>query len=93
MRTTLNINDDLYRKIKSKAALEGKKITDLIHQGLLYVLDEGKSSKRKENKPRSLTYKPIDRSKGKKLFANLSTEEYIERLKRFESSITAVVSG
>ena len=39
MRTTLEIDDDLYRRIKAKAALEGRKVTELVEQGLLAVLD------------------------------------------------------
>ncbi len=34
MKTTLNIEDNLYKKVKAKAALEGRKVTELIEEGL-----------------------------------------------------------
>lgn len=39
MRTTLVIDDDLYRRAKAKAALEGKSVTSLVEQALRAVVD------------------------------------------------------
>ncbi len=38
MKTTLEIPDDLYRAVKAKAALEGKRVTDIVTEGLRMVV-------------------------------------------------------
>lgn len=38
MKTTLEIPDQLFRAAKAKAALEGRRLTDLITEGLQLVL-------------------------------------------------------
>ena len=38
MKTTLEIPDELYRAVKAKAALEGRRVTDVVSQGLRMVL-------------------------------------------------------
>jgi len=38
MKTTLEIPDELYRAVKAKAALEGRRVTDVVIQGLQLVL-------------------------------------------------------
>ena len=38
MRTTLVIDDELYRRVKAKAALDGRKVTELVEEGLRVVL-------------------------------------------------------
>ena len=38
MRTTLVIDDELYRQVKAKAALEGRKVTELVEEGMRAVL-------------------------------------------------------
>ena len=60
MKTTLEIPDELYRAVKAKAATEGKKVTDVVIQGLRLVIEKPqialnrvefpiiKSSKRKD---------------------------------------------
>ena len=40
MKTTLEIPDELYRAVKSKAALEGKRVTDLVIQGMQLALGQ-----------------------------------------------------
>jgi hypothetical protein len=40
MRTTIEIPDDLFRKAKVQAALEGVRLRDLIERGLRLVLAE-----------------------------------------------------
>lgn len=39
MKTTLEIEDQLYRAVKAKAAQEGKRITDLVEEGLRMCLE------------------------------------------------------
>ena len=39
MKVTVEIPDDLYRRAKSEAALRGRKLEDLIEEGLRLVLD------------------------------------------------------
>jgi hypothetical protein len=41
MRTTLVIDDDLYRRVKAKAAMEGRKVTELVEDGLRAALGLG----------------------------------------------------
>jgi hypothetical protein len=40
MRTTIDLPDDLFRLAKSEAALRGKKLKDLIEEGLRAVVDK-----------------------------------------------------
>ena len=39
MRTTVDIPDKLFRKVKATAALRGKRIKDLVEEGLLLALE------------------------------------------------------
>jgi hypothetical protein len=39
MRTTLVIEDSLYRRVKAKAGMEGKTVTELVEIGLRQVVD------------------------------------------------------
>lgn len=39
MKTTVEMPDDLYRRAKAEAALRGRKLKDLIEEGLRHVLD------------------------------------------------------
>lgn len=41
MKTTLEIDDALYREVKAMAALSGRKMKDLVREGLERVLSEG----------------------------------------------------
>jgi hypothetical protein len=38
MKTTIEVSDDLYRRAKSEAALRGRKLKDLVEEGLRLVL-------------------------------------------------------
>ena len=40
MRTTVDIPDELFRRAKSEAALRGRKLKDLVEEGLRLVLEE-----------------------------------------------------
>ncbi len=39
MKTTIELPDELYRKAKATAALSGRKLKDLVEEGLRRVLD------------------------------------------------------
>ena len=46
MKTTVELPDDLYREAKAAAALRGRKLKDLIEEGLRLVLKGGRKSRR-----------------------------------------------
>jgi hypothetical protein len=46
MKTTVEVPDDLYRRAKAEAALRGRKLKDLIEEGLRLVLDTRRSPTR-----------------------------------------------
>ena len=39
MKTTFDLPDDLFRRAKSEAALRGRKLRDLVEEGLRLALD------------------------------------------------------
>ena len=39
MKTTIEVSDDLYRRAKAEAALRGRKLKDLVAEGLWLVLE------------------------------------------------------
>jgi len=43
MRTTVDIPDELFRRAKSEAALRGRKLKDLVEEGLRLVLEKEKA--------------------------------------------------
>ena len=51
MKTTVEVSDDLYRRAKSEAALHGRKLKDLVEEGLRLVLD----TRRTKHKRHSLS--------------------------------------
>jgi hypothetical protein len=44
MRTTVDIPDELFRRAKSEAALRGRKLKDLVEEGLRLVLEKEKAA-------------------------------------------------
>lgn len=55
MRTTIDIPDELFRRAKSEAALRGRKLKDLVEEGLRLVLKEDAletAKKKRRVKPR-----------------------------------------
>jgi hypothetical protein len=51
MKTTVEVPDELYRRAKAAAALRGRKLKDLVEEGLRLVLD----APRKARRPQSLS--------------------------------------
>ena len=43
MRTTVDLPDELFRRAKSEAALQGRKLKDLVEEGLRLVLGQQKA--------------------------------------------------
>ena len=39
MKTTIEVPDELYRRAKAAAALQGRKLKDLVEEGLRHVLE------------------------------------------------------
>lgn len=53
MRTTLEISDDVYREVKSMAALAGTTVTSLVEQALRDLISGARSSPTPPSLPRS----------------------------------------
>jgi predicted component of type VI protein secretion system len=49
MKTTVEVSDDLYRRAKSEAALRGRKLKDLIEEGLRLVLEAPRQTGRRQS--------------------------------------------
>jgi hypothetical protein len=49
MKTTVEISDDVYRRAKSEAALRGRKLKDLVEEGLRLVLEAPRETHRRES--------------------------------------------
>ena len=47
MKTTVEVPDDLYRQAKAEAALRGRKLKDLIEEGLRLVVESPRSAPRR----------------------------------------------
>lgn len=47
MKTTIEVPDDLYRRAKSMAALRGRKLKDLVEEGLRLVVETPRSADRR----------------------------------------------
>ena len=46
MKTTVEIPDDLYRRAKAEAALRGRKLKDLVEEGLRLILQIQRKTRR-----------------------------------------------
>ncbi len=49
MKTTVEVSDDLYRRAKSEAALRGRKLKDLVEEGLRLVLETPRDTHKRNN--------------------------------------------
>jgi hypothetical protein len=87
MKTTLDIDDDLYRRIKAKAALEGRKVTALVEEGLRVVLRQTHPVRRR---PKRVKLPLIPAKPGqKKIFEGMTPEEIHKRLANLEAGYEA----
>ena len=46
MKTTIEVPDELYRRAKAEAALRGRKLRDLVEEGLRLVLEAPRKTRR-----------------------------------------------
>ncbi|MCL5098880.1 MAG: DUF2191 domain-containing protein [Candidatus Omnitrophica bacterium] len=87
MKTTLDIPDDLFRQAKAKAALEGRKLKDVVAEGLRMVLFGAPPEPRK---PRRIKF-PVLTSRGKAPLAIPDDAAYradlLDDLARHESAL------
>ena len=51
MRTTVDIPDALFRRAKSEAALRGRKLKDLVEEGLRLVVEKERPAEAAKKKP------------------------------------------
>ncbi len=49
MKTTIELPDDLYRKAKSMAALQGRKLKDLFEEGLRRIVEAPRNGSRPQS--------------------------------------------
>jgi hypothetical protein len=49
MKTTVEVSDDLYRRAKAEAALRGRKLRDLVEEGLRLVLEAPRKTRRRKS--------------------------------------------
>jgi hypothetical protein len=49
MKTTVEVSDDLYRRVKAEAALRGRKLKDLVEEGLRLVLEGPHKTHRRQS--------------------------------------------
>jgi hypothetical protein len=49
MKTTIELPDELYRKAKTTAALNGRKLKDLVEEGLRRVLEAPRKGRRQRS--------------------------------------------
>ena len=45
MKTTIELSDELFRKVKAEAALRGRKLKDLVEEGLRLVLESPRTDR------------------------------------------------
>ena len=56
MRTTVDLPDELFRRVKAEAAMRGKKFKDLVEEGLRAVVDKTPAeATAPETKPKRVT--------------------------------------
>ena len=92
MKTSLVIDDELYRRVKAKAALEGRRLTDLVEDGLRCVLSGGSAvSKPAVVTPRRVQLPLVPARPGEKpLFEGMSSEAIHERLAELQSEVDRI---
>lgn len=81
MRTTLVIDDVLYRQVKAKAALEGRNVTELVEEGMRAIL--GAATGPRATSRLRLPIIPA-RPGSEPLFAGMTQDEIHERLSELQ---------
>ena len=49
MKTTVELSDELFRRVKAEAALRGRKLKDLVEEGLRLVLEAPRETRRRHS--------------------------------------------
>jgi hypothetical protein len=90
MKTTLVIDDDMYRRIKAKAALEGRTVTELVEEGMRVVLGTGTTPPGRPSDSGRLQLPLIPASSDRpRLFDGMSQREIHQRLADLQSEADA----
>jgi hypothetical protein len=89
MRTTIRLPEELLKSAKRKAAAEGRTLTDLIEEGLRFVLAQRPRAAKKGLDPLPVSKNSGGLSPGVDLtrfadYQEMEDLEYIERLKRLK---------
>ena len=66
MRTTLNLDDDLYREVKATAAASGQTVTSFVEEAMRLMLRRHRESHQGEERPRYVpdAYRPDPKRSG-----------------------------
>ena len=85
VKTSLVIDDQLYRQVKAKAAIEGRRITELIEEGLRCVLSGPSADRNKSGVQRRVRLPLVRARPGEKpLFEGMNTAAIHQRLADME---------
>lgn len=86
MKTTLVIDDELYRQVKARAALDGRTVTELVEAGLRAVLTPQQRQPEHEVGSRRVRLPLItSRADARALFVDMTSEEIHQRLARLQA--------
>jgi hypothetical protein len=85
VRTTLVIDDDLYRRVKAKAAVEGRKVTALVEEGLRAALSLDPPGGGGHGRSQRVRLPLVSaRRESRRLLAGMTQAEIHERLARLQ---------
>jgi hypothetical protein len=89
MRTTVRLPEELLKQAKRKAAAEGRTLTDLIEEGLRFILAQRSHAANADCKPLPVSKQTGGLRPGIDLtrfadYQEMEDLEYIERLKTFK---------
>jgi hypothetical protein len=85
MRTTLIIDDELYRRVKARAAMEGRTVTELVEVGLRAALDSAPPGPDEPGASRRVRLPLIPASAAApRLLGGMSQEEIHQRLAQLQ---------
>ncbi len=85
MRTTLIIDDELYRRVKARAAMEGRTVTELVEVGLRTALDSAPPGPAEPGSSRRVRLPLIPASAAApRLLGGMSQEEIHQRLAQLQ---------
>ena len=89
MKTSLIIDDDLFRRVKAKAALDGRKLTELVEEGLRCVLSGASARPPHQHRSRRRVVLPLIPSEpgDPPLFDGMDTQEIYDHLARLQADV------